>query len=132
MQRERRSIGRTVLGRFLRPSNTTSTGAEYDGSYCSKNKSVRLYRASLEGDVTAEFQILETSLERQQRIGQMIQRAKMKDDIELAGTAECFRTGQLKFTRDACQRSKKTRRLDMTRDNIDACDRKLVFQSGMD
>src|SRR5205807_7802637 len=87
---------------------------------------------SLEGDVTAEFQIFETSLERQQRIGQMIQRAKMKDDIELAGTAECFRTGQLKFTRDACQRSKKTRSLDMTRDNIDACDRKLVFQRGMD
>src|SRR5207302_10539536 len=38
MQRARRSIGRTVLERFLRSSNTTSTGAEYDGSCCSKTK----------------------------------------------------------------------------------------------
>src|SRR5690348_8875064 len=49
----------------------------------------------LERDITAHFQVLETALERQQRIGQMIQRTKMKDDVELAGTAECFRAGQL-------------------------------------
>jgi len=86
----------------------------------------------LERDITAHFQVLETALERQQRIGQMIQRTKMKDDVELAGTAEGFRAGQLKLARYRRQLSQKTRRFDMTRDNIDAYGRKLVFQRSID
>ena len=86
----------------------------------------------LERDVTAYFQILETPPERQQWIGQMIQRAKMKDDIEFAGMAECFRAGQLKLTRYARQRSKKTRGLDIMWDHVHPGSRKLIFQRGMD
>src|SRR6266516_903650 len=62
----------------------------------------------------------------------MIERAEMKDDIELAGTAECFRAGQLKLTRYARQPSKRTRGLDMTQKDIDARYRKSIFQGRMD
>src|SRR6266568_12925 len=86
----------------------------------------------LERDVTAYFQVLETPPERQQWIRQMIQRAKMKDDIEFAGMAECFRAGQLKLTRYARQRSEKTRGLDIMWDHVHPCSRKLIFQRGMD
>src|SRR5436305_15094957 len=37
-QRARRSIGKTALGRFMRSSNTTWSGAEYDGSYGAKER----------------------------------------------------------------------------------------------
>lgn len=63
---------------------------------------------------------------------QMVKRAEMKDDIELAATAECFRTRQLKLTRDACQRSKKPRGLDMTRDQFNSRSRELISQRRMD
>jgi hypothetical protein len=62
----------------------------------------------------------------------MIQRAEMKDNVELAGTAERFRAGYVKLTRRARQRSKKAHRLDMTWDDVHTRGRKLIFQRGMD
>src|SRR5438105_13102583 len=93
---------------------------------------VRIPRAIIDlgfdGNVTAYFKVLEASAERQQRIGQVIERAKMEDNIELAGATERFRAGQFKLTRCVREPSEKTRGLDMTWNDIDAGGCKLVFQ----
>ena len=45
---------------------------------------------SLQREVATRFQVLEALAEREQGVGQVIERPEMKNDIELAGTAERF------------------------------------------
>ena len=86
----------------------------------------------LQREVTARLEILEGLPEREQRVGQVIQRSEMKHHIECPGAGKRFGIAQLKITRWARQRSEKTRDLDMPPVGVHASGRKLIFQRGAD
>ena len=66
----------------------------------------------LQGEVATRFQILETLAEREQGVGQVIERSEMENDVELPRAAECF--GCPTRTRMTRPRGQETPYLDMT------------------
>jgi hypothetical protein len=86
----------------------------------------------LQREVAARFQVLETLPEREQGVGQVIERPEMKNDIELAGTAERFGATQFELGRRARQLGEKTCDLNMARVDVNAGRRKAIFHRGMD
>ena len=62
---------------------------------------------SLQREVAVRFQVLETLAERGLGAGQVIERPEMKNDIELAGTAEFFGAAHVEFARRTRQAGQK-------------------------